>query len=147
MKNGIAMISKLSKPVNSFIDTDMIGTSLRMNKKVKTVSPSAIETGMPVTMNAISSTKIVIARTDCGTTMMPVFCAMQIARIKSGAMMIGCRMQLIGSGNALDSRLAVMRQVAGPVVVPGHLQKAEAHQPGSQRDRRIDDPHRRFEIV
>ena len=80
------MISKLSRPVNSFIDTDMIGTSLRMNRNVKTVSPSAIDTGMPVIMKAISSTKTVIARTDCGTSMTPVFCARQRARIRIGAM-------------------------------------------------------------
>ena len=58
-----------------------------MNRNVKTVRPSAIETGMPVSMKAIRSTKIVIARTACGTTMTPVFCAIQIARIKIGAMM------------------------------------------------------------
>src|SRR5215471_12959618 len=111
MKNGIAMISKLSRPVNSFIDTDSIGTSLRMNRNVSTVRPSAIETGMPVSMKAISSTNIVIARTAC------------------------------------DPRLTVMRQITGPVVMPCYLQEAEAHQPGTERDGRINGPHRRFEVV
>ena len=71
MKNGIAMISKLSSPVNSFIDTASIGTSVRMNMKVSTVRPSAIDTGMPVSMNAISKTKSVSARIACGSTMTP----------------------------------------------------------------------------
>ena len=64
MKNGIAMISKLSRPVNSFIDTDSIGTPVRMNRNVSTVRPSAIETGMPVTMNAISRMNSSSARSD-----------------------------------------------------------------------------------
>src|SRR5664279_4785796 len=85
MKNGIAMIGKLSKPVNSFIDTDSIGTSLRTNKKVSTVRPSAIETGVPVAMNVISRMKIMIARIDGGITMTPVLAATQIARTKIGA--------------------------------------------------------------
>ena len=85
MKNGIAMISKLSRPVNSFIDTASIGTSVRMNRNVSTVRPSAIDTGMPVTMNAISRTKIVSARTDCGSTMTPVLWATHTAKMKIGA--------------------------------------------------------------
>ena len=30
---------------------------------------------------------------------------------------------------------------------PGDLQEAEAHQAGAERDRQVDDPHRRFEVV
>ena len=44
-------------------------------------------------------------------------------------------------------RFVVVGQVAGPVVGPGDLQEAEAHQPGAERDRQVDEPHRRFEVV
>ena len=65
MKNGIAMISKFSMPVNSFSATASIGTCVIVNRKVSTVRPSAIETGMPVSISTISSPKMmaeVIAR-------------------------------------------------------------------------------------
>ena len=52
MKNGIAMISKLSIPVNSLSATDSVRTSVSVNRKVSTVRPSAIETGMPVSISA-----------------------------------------------------------------------------------------------
>ena len=55
MKNGIAMISKLSMPVNSFSATDSVGTLVMVKMKVSTVMPSAIEIGMPVSISAISS--------------------------------------------------------------------------------------------
>src|SRR6187551_3680147 len=58
MKNGIAMISKLSIPVNSLSATASIGTVVMTNRKVSTVRPSAIEIGMPVSISAISSPKI-----------------------------------------------------------------------------------------
>ena len=50
MKNGIAMISKFSMPVNSFKPTASIGTCVMVNRKVSTVRPSAIEIGMPVSI-------------------------------------------------------------------------------------------------
>ena len=56
------------------------------------------DTGVPVAMKAISRTKIVIARTDCGSTMMPVLDAKQTARIKSGAM-------ISASASGFDQRL------------------------------------------
>ena len=86
MKNGIAMISKLSMPVNNFIDTASMGTVVSVNRKVSTVRPSAIETGMPVSISAISSAKIMAARKACGMTMTPAFSRRQIIRIKIGAM-------------------------------------------------------------
>ena len=58
MKNGIAMISKFSMPVNSFSATASIGTLVMMKMKVSTVMPSAIEIGMPVSISAISRPKI-----------------------------------------------------------------------------------------
>ena len=58
MKNGTAMISKFSIPVNSFKPTASIGTWVIVNRKVRTVRPSAIEIGMPVSMSATSRPKI-----------------------------------------------------------------------------------------
>ena len=43
MKNGIAMISKRSMPVNSFNATAAIGTSVIVNMKINTVRPRPIE--------------------------------------------------------------------------------------------------------
>ncbi len=40
-----------------------------------------------------------------------------------------------------------MRQFAGAGKGPGDLQEPEAHQPGAERDRQIDDPHRRLQVV
>ncbi len=61
MKNGIAMISKLSMPVNSFSATDSVGTLVIVKMKVSTVMPSAIEIGMPVSISAISRAKMISA--------------------------------------------------------------------------------------
>ena len=61
MKNGIAMISKLSMPVNSFSATNSVGRSVIVKMKVRTVMPSAIEIGMPVSISAISSEKMIRA--------------------------------------------------------------------------------------
>ena len=44
MKDGIAMISKLSMPVNSFRATASTGTWVSVNKNVSTLRPSAIDT-------------------------------------------------------------------------------------------------------
>ena len=92
------MISKFSIPVNSFIDTASIGTSVSVNRKVSTVRPSAIETGMPVSISAISRMKIMAARSTCGSTMMPAFSPRQIARIN-----IGARIRISPSGLNLGS--------------------------------------------
>ena len=56
------MISKLWMPVKSFIDTASIGTCVSVNKKARTVRPSAIDTGMPVIIKAIRSANTMIAR-------------------------------------------------------------------------------------
>ena len=52
------MISKLSIPLNNFNATASIGTCVIVYMKVSTVSPSAIETGMPVSISAISRPKM-----------------------------------------------------------------------------------------
>src|SRR5262249_46978841 len=54
MKNGIAIIPKLSRPENSFRPTLSIGTSVIVNRNVRTVRPSAIEIGIPVNIKANS---------------------------------------------------------------------------------------------
>src|SRR5437762_10117330 len=59
MKNGIAMISNFSMPVNNFNATDWIGTSVIVNRYVSTVRPSEIEIGIPVNISPNSSPKMV----------------------------------------------------------------------------------------
>ena len=59
MKKGIAMISNFSMPVNSFSATDSIGTVVIVKRKVRTVRPSEMLIGMPVSISAISSAKII----------------------------------------------------------------------------------------
>jgi len=61
MKNGIAMISNRSMPVNSFSATDSIGTVVIAKRYVSTVRPSEIEIGMPVSISPISSEKMIHA--------------------------------------------------------------------------------------
>ena len=61
MKNGIAMISNFSMPVKSLSATDSSGTWVKPNRKVRTVRPSEIEIGMPVSMSTSNSTKIMAA--------------------------------------------------------------------------------------
>ncbi len=61
MKNGIAMISNRSMPVNSFKATDSIGTVVIVNRYVSTVRPSEIEIGMPVSIRPISREKMIHA--------------------------------------------------------------------------------------
>ena len=58
MKNGMAMISNFSMPVNNFSATDSSGTSVKPNKNDNTVRPRAIDTGMPVTIRAVRIRKI-----------------------------------------------------------------------------------------
>ena len=125
MKNGIAMISKLSMPVNSFSATDSVGTLVIVKMKVSTVMPSAIEIGMPVSISAISSPKMISAA----------------HRVTSAAPMPGSF-----DVDALDMGVVVMRQLAGAQVVPGDLQEAEAHQIGAERNAEIDEPARHLEI-
>ena len=61
MKNGIAMISNFSMPVNSFSATDSIGTVVIANRYVSTVRPSEIEIGIPVSIRPNSSAKMIHA--------------------------------------------------------------------------------------
>jgi hypothetical protein len=73
MKNGMAMISNFSMPVNSLSATDSSGTWVIVNRKVRTVRPSEIEIGMPVSMRMASRVKItrafmavLLRHPDCG---------------------------------------------------------------------------------
>jgi len=65
MKNGIAMISNFSMPVNSLSATDSIGTCVIVKRKVSTVRPSEIEIGMPVSIKASSKPKMMSALIAC----------------------------------------------------------------------------------
>ena len=56
MKNGIAMISKLSRPVKSLSATDCSGTLVKPKMKVSTVRPRAIEIGIPVALKVVGVT-------------------------------------------------------------------------------------------
>ncbi len=61
MKNGTAMISNFSMPVNSFRPTASIGTCVMVNRNVSTVRPSAIEIGIPVSISATRMAKMIPA--------------------------------------------------------------------------------------
>ena len=162
MKNGIAMISKFSIPVNSLSATDSVGTSVSANMKVSTVRPSAIDTGMPVNISAISSANRMKARMPCGSTTDAGLLReanrhdqernknedqAERPRVILAAYRRDIRRMKIVFLDAFDMGGVVVRQLPGPVEPPGDLQEAEAHQPGAERDRRIDDPHPHFEIV
>ncbi len=68
MKNGIAMTSKRSMPVNSFSATEVIGTVVIVNRKVSTVRPSEIDTGMPVSISPNSSRNMISGVGTCTPT-------------------------------------------------------------------------------
>src|SRR5574343_708565 len=59
IKNGMAMISNFSIPVNSLRATDSSGTCVSVKRKLSTVRPSAIEIGMPVNMRTSRMPKII----------------------------------------------------------------------------------------
>ncbi len=61
IKNGIAMIVKLSRPVNSLRPTLSIGTCVMVTRNDSTVRPSAMEIGMPVSISATSRPKMMAA--------------------------------------------------------------------------------------
>ena len=65
MKNGIAMISNFSMPVNSLSATDSSGTSVIVNRKVSTVRPSEMEMGIPVSMSTVRMPKMISAFIAC----------------------------------------------------------------------------------
>src|SRR5690242_18712843 len=173
MKNGIAMISNFSMPVKSFNATDWIGTLVMKNRYVRTVRPSEIEIGMPVSMRPISSAKMIHALPSS----MPVsFSATGIAMIAIGrsagqrgaspgtvgaAALMNAphslrssfddrqRMQRVGHRRRLDAfdvRDIVMRQFAGAGKRPCDLQETETHQIGAERNAQIDNPLGHFEI-
>ena len=71
MKNGIAMISNFSMPVNSLSATASIGTSVMVKMKISTVRPSAIEIGMPVVIIEMSRTKMMPTRGPGGIVIRP----------------------------------------------------------------------------
>src|ERR1700726_1795445 len=110
MKNGIAMIPKLSRPENNFSPTLSIGTSVIVNRKVRTVRPSEIEIGIPVSIRANSSPKI----------------EQRSSRFSQR------HRRPRADFDAVDMRRIMMRQVAGPEIGPRHLQEPEAHQIGAE---------------
>ncbi|HSS71334.1 MAG TPA: hypothetical protein VLQ46_11890 [Casimicrobiaceae bacterium] len=55
------MISNFSMPVKSFSATDWMGTLVMKNRYVRTVSPSEIEIGIPVSIRPNSSAKMIHA--------------------------------------------------------------------------------------
>src|ERR1700687_6345361 len=63
IKNGIAMIPKLSSPVKSFRPTLSIGTVVMVKRNVNQVRPSEIEIGMPVSIRPKSNPKMRAALT------------------------------------------------------------------------------------
>ena len=71
MKNGIAMISNFSMPVKSLSATDVIGTVVMVNRKVSTVRPSEIETGIPVSIRPNSSRKMISGVGMCSPAAKP----------------------------------------------------------------------------
>ena len=93
--------------------------------KVKTVRPSAIEIGMPVSISRISRPKM-IQRGHRVTSAAPIPGSLDI--------------------DALDMGVVVVRQFAGEEVIPGDLQEAEAHQIGAERNAEIDEPARDLEV-
>ena len=155
MKNGIAMTSKRSMPVNSFSATEVIGTVVIVNRKVSTVRPSEIDTGMPVSISPNSSRKMISQRGTCRPAAKPSSGRMTIAAGSAASrrieLLIGRlvherpprlhigRMQVVPHPERIDverrnvfesfdEAVIVMRQFAGPVERPGNLQEAEAHQ-------------------
>ncbi len=87
MKNGIAMISKLSMPVKSFKATASSGTWVSVNRNVSTLRPRAIDTGMPVTISANSSAKINVPRAAGPRSTSPYLAAKQSATRATGTTM------------------------------------------------------------
>ena len=158
MKNGIAMISNFSMPVNSFSATDSIGTVVIVNRKVSTVRPSEIEIGMPVSISPISSAKMIHALFSgrelvAGRTLRrrsrsaPASATTYRGR-RWGGRAHGARGDVAGWRlapsvrafvEALDVCDVVVRQLAG--ARERHLQEAEAHQVRAERDAaQVDDP-------
>jgi hypothetical protein len=84
MKNGIAMISNFSMPVNSFSATASTGTWVSVKRKVSTVRPSEIETGMPVSISANSSVKMIVPRAPGLSATSSYFPAKQRPTSRSG---------------------------------------------------------------
>src|SRR5215470_3033119 len=123
MKNGIAMISNLSRPVNSFSATEAVGSLVIVKKKLSTVRPRAIDTGMPVSINATRSVK-----------MMSAFMSEPL------------RPPAVLDVQVLDVRDLVVRQRARAPERPHHLQEAEAHQVRGERNAGIGDPGRHLEV-
>ena len=173
MKNGIAMISNRSMPVNSLSATDSIGTWVIVNRNVSTVRPSEIDTGMPVSISANSRTKMIHALlTSTPTSFSTMGMAIRTGGISAGqrgafggygrtsvviALPLGqsCGMQVVGQGvrvdvlglfDAFDVGDLVVRQLTGAPERPGDLQETEAHQVGAERDRQKHDPHRHFHV-
>ena len=71
-------------PVKSFSATASSGTSVSVNMKISTVSPSDIDTGMPVSMRLTSKRKMRAMRGPAESVSRPNFAARQSATSKSG---------------------------------------------------------------
>ena len=168
MKNGIAMISNFSMPVNSFSATDSIGTWVIVNRKVSTVRPSEIEIGMPVSIRTTSRPKmmrafiaglpVVLARSPAAFGS----CRLRGASRRCGGrrpwMLEVVHVQVVVHAveidvdrrhfvfEAVDMAVVVVRQFAGADERQAHLQEAEAHQVGAERNGAVDDPGRPFEV-
>ena len=84
MKNGIAMISNFSMPVKSFSATAWIGTSVKVKRKISTVRPRAMDTGIAVSISAMSKKKMSATRTPELSGTMPYLPARQSAASAMG---------------------------------------------------------------
>ena len=155
MKNGIAMISNFSMPVNSFSATDSIGTWVKVNRKVSTVRPSEIDTGMPVIIRPASSAKMMMAFMRGLPSALssprlawrcPSIAADAGRRSMRKTRVLLARRRQRHLFDALDMAVVMVRQFAGAQEAHAHLQEAEAHQRRAERHRAIDDPGRHLEV-
>ena len=164
------MISNFSMPVKSLSPTDSIGTEVMVNRKVSTVSPSAMDTGIPVSIRPSSRPKMMSgvhgrssplavraprawrARRAAMVLLVPPWmCSRSSARVTDSPSRTGSgRPAGLGALDlllqALHLGVLVARQLAGPEEGPGDLQEAEAHQVGAERDGQVDDPDRDLQV-
>ena len=121
MKNGIAMISKRSRLVNSFRPTIFGSTSERMNKYVSTERPSAIEIGMPHAISATSSANNSSARTVCDSSMTCSRAAKQTSASAIGMTTISAAVIASPSGRGAGGLAACKRAIipAAPLAGAG----------------------------
>ena len=114
MKNGIAMISKLSMPVNSFSATASTGTWVSVNRNVSTLRPRAIDTGMPVTISANSSAKISEPRAAGPRSTIPYLPAKHRATSSTGTAIRSCEIARPACGAGPASWAALETVMSAP---------------------------------